>query len=419
MLLKRFFAAALWLMLIGSSSIFSEAPVTISLCAAGDVIMHLPVTDSGLDRKSGAYDFRPVFAEIKPLLSEADFSVCVLETPLAVATGGGSQKYTGYPRFNSPAAIADALVWAGIDLAFSAHNHALDQGVTGLLTTLRYYDQIGLLHTGSLCTPDQKRYRMVEVKGVKLAFFSYTESTNGISPPPESKWVINVLDFQKIAADIREAKEKGADCIIMALHAGTEYQREPSPEQRRIAGKLIESGVDIILGSHVHVIQPVELREYIDPVSGKARNCFIAYSLGNLLSNQRWRYSDCGLMVNLKLMKTPDEPGIRIVEITRFPLWVNCYIEKNRRHYRIKPVTGLEEPGPDPNLNEKARQRMREVWVETEALLNNWGNKSGFLKKSSPLPARDKRKDENIRRDLPDGIRLRKHAFSLLKDKGI
>ena len=377
---KRFYAATLWLMLIGSSGIFSEAPddaslsgdtppVTISLTAVGDVIMHLPVTVSGLNLKDGSYDFRSIFSELQPVLSEADFAVCVVETPLA----GAPQKYTGYPRFNSPSTIADALMWAGIDLVFSAHNHSLDRGVTGLKTTLAYYDQIGLPHTGSSQTPEQKRYRLMDVKGIKLAFMAYTESTNGIIPPSEEKWAINVLDFPQIAADIREAKEAGADCIILALHAGTEYQREPSPEQLRIVDQLIESGVDIILGSHVHVIQPIEFREYIDPGSEKGRSCFIAYSLGNLLSNQRWRYSDCGLLVNLKLRKAPEEPGIQIVEMNRYPLWVNSYLEKNRRFYRVKPVTGPEEPGTDPYLNAKGRQRIREVWEETEALLNNWG----------------------------------------------
>jgi poly-gamma-glutamate capsule biosynthesis protein CapA/YwtB (metallophosphatase superfamily) len=341
----------------------------VTLTAVGDVVMHLPVVYSAYNPGDGSFDFRPVFQEIKDSLSSADLAVGVLETQLA----GLGSKYTGYPRFNSPASIADAMQWAGIELVFTAHNHSLDQGAGGLLKTLGYLDQIRLLHTGCRSDSGSKRYQLVDLKGIKLAFLSYTTTTNGIPLPSGREWMVNFLDFQKIKADITEAKLAGANGIVMALHTGTEYAREPSPEQQMICDRLIELGVDIILGSHVHVIEPLEPRLVPDSgLPGKNRTCFIVYSLGNLLSNQRWRYSDCGLMVTFKLRKGAGEPGIRIVEVRHAPLWVRVVQEPGRASYRIKKLAGPEYDGHEPGIEAADRSRMREVWDDTEELFGKW-----------------------------------------------
>ena len=294
-----------------------------------------------------------------------------MEAPLA----GSESKYTGYPAFNSPSAIADAVQWAGIDLVFTAHNHCLDRGVTGIQKTLAYLDKIGLPSVGCNHNQEGKRYRIFQVKGFKLAFLAYTTTTNGIALPAGKDWLVNVYDTRKIAADISDAKQNGADAIIFVLHTGIEYQRLPSAEQQKLIDQLISMGVDIVLGSHVHVIQPVELRNRVDSATGKTRTCFIAYSVGNFLSNQRWRYSDCGLMVTLQLEKIPGQAGITIDSYQYTPLWVNRFSKAGKLNYRIKAI---EDPNAvsDPDVDADGRWRIKQVWQETKELIDKWNKKN-------------------------------------------
>ena len=303
---------------------------SITLNAVGDIIMHLPIVNSAR-KPDGSYDFRPIFKNIRPYLSQADISVAVLETQLEAP----GQMYSGYPCFNSPGAIADAILWSGIDLVFLAHNHSLDQGITGINQTLAYLDGIGLAYTGCNSTPTGKRYRIIEKNQIKLAFFSYTTTTNGIPLPKGREWAVNMLDYKQIAKDVAVVKRAGVDGIVFGLHTGIEYFREPTPAQLEIARRLLALGVDVILGSHVHVVQPIEMPSGEPLVPGKQRTHFVAYSLGNFLSNQRWRYSDCGLLVSLQLVKEPTWPGIRIVAASYLPLWVYRYREGKDLSYEI------------------------------------------------------------------------------------
>ena len=340
---------------------------TVSLTAVGDLVMHLPIINSCFQANDNTYDFRPVFSEIKPELERADFTVAVLEAPLA----GPESTYTGYPSFNCPGAIAEALQWSGVDLVFLANNHCLDRGVAGLQKTMAYLDQIGLAHTGCNAAPAQKRYRMAEIRGVKLAFLSYTTSTNGIRLPAGKEWMVNMFDYARIAADIADARKNGADGIVFALHTGIEYQRYPSKEQQEMVQHLLALGVDVILGSHVHVIQPLELRTIFIPATQTTKNCFIAYSLGNFLSNQRWRYSDCGLIVHLNAEKPSPKTAITITNENHRPIWVNRFTKEGKLHYRIKLVNQNEQTA-DADLDAEDRARMAQVWEETAALMDEW-----------------------------------------------
>ena len=348
----------------------NDQPPTITLTAVGDIVMHQSVIQSGYDPVRRTYDFRPIFAAIRPLLTQADLSVAVLESPLS----GPERRYSGYPGFNSPYAIADAVQWAGVKLVFTAHNHALDQGGQGVLKTLAYYDRIGLRHTGSSSAPGQPRFQLIDCRGIRLAFLACTASTNGIPTPAGRDWLVDRLDLPRIAGDIAAAKKAGADAIVLALHSGVEYRRFPDRAKRQLFGRLLAMGVDILLGSHVHVIEPLEWQEIVAP-DGRRRTCFIAYSLGNLLSNQRWRYSDCGLAVTLRLRKDPRySHRIQILQVSRAPLWVRRTLRDGRYQYLIQkldgPKTAMATAVPALSLNERAR--LREVWYDTEELLNGW-----------------------------------------------
>lgn len=339
---------------------------SLTLNAVGDLVMHLPIVNS-CRKSDGSYDFRPIFTNVRPYLQQADLAVAVLETQLDAP----GQKYSGYPCFNTPGAIADAMLWSGFDLVFLAHNHSLDQGITGLNQSLAYLRRVGLPATGCRTDPAEKRYRIIEKNRIKLAFFSYTTTTNGIPLPKGKEWAVNLLDYKQISGDIAEARREGADGIVLALHTGIEYQREPSPEQLEIINKLMSLGVDIILGSHVHVIQPLEVVVY-DRFDPGRSDYFIAYSLGNFLSNQRWRYSDCGLMVSITLVKELSRPGIRIAAASYLPLWVFRYPESQKQCYQIIMLDQGGAYRARFSGQPEVLKQLDEVKQDTDQLISEW-----------------------------------------------
>jgi len=348
------------------------SPPSITLTAVGDLVMHMPVVNSAFSVPEQNYDFRPIFQEIKPLLQTADLTVGVLETILTT----DYQRLSGYPRFHTPAPLADALRWAGFDLVFTAHNHSLDQGVSGITRTLSLLDAAGLPATGTRRTVKEKPYYLTEINGLKLAFLSYTTLTNGLSPPPNQKWVINTFNYYKIAWEILQLKTAGVDGIIMALHTGEEYQRYPSPADQRLCQRLFALGVDVILGSHVHVIRPLERVVIKDPFINHLKTGLLVYSLGNFLSNQRWRHSDCGLMVTLRLQKKLFQPGIETQLLSCIPLWV----AKDHNGYRILKTPPPKKLESTP-FSAALRQKFHEVWTDTESILLGW---PGGLKQMQP-----------------------------------
>ena len=339
------------------------SPPSLTLTAVGDLVMHMPVVNSAFSKAEQDYNFRPIFQEIRPYLQAADLTVGVLETVLTT----DYRRLSGYPRFNTPAPLADALRWAGFDLIFTAHNHSLDQGVNGIDSTLAALKAAGLAATGTRQTINEKPYYLTEINGLKLAFFSYTTLTNGLAPPPDQKWVLNTFNDHKIAWEILQLRKAGVDGIIMALHSGEEYQRYPSPADQKLYRRLFALGVDLILGSHVHVIRPLERVVLNDPFSNRLKTGLLAYSLGNFLSNQRWRYSDCGLMLTLRLQKKLFGPGLEIELLACVPLWV----AKDRTGYRILMVP---PPAQIENTSIPAayRQKYHEVWADTESILVGW-----------------------------------------------
>lgn len=357
---------------ISKVQLISEAeagPHSLTLNAVGDIVMHLPIVNSAR-KPDGSYDFRPIFKSVRPYLNQADLSVAVLETQLEAP----GQTYSGYPCFNSPGAIADAILWSGIDLVFLAHNHSLDQGIAGINQTLAYLDRIGLAYTGCNASPTEQRYRVIEKNQIKLAFFSYTTTTNGIPLPKGKEWAVNMLDYQQIEKDIAAAKRAGVDGIVFGLHAGIEYSREPSPEQLLIVKKLLALGVDIVLGSHVHVVQPIEILAGGPFVPGDQRTNFVAYSLGNFLSNQRWRYSDCGILVSLKLVKKPTCPGIRIVGASYLPLWVYRYQDGKQLRYEIIPLDQGGAYRARFQGQPEILDRLDQVKNDTDDLISGWSH---------------------------------------------
>ncbi|MEW5761711.1 MAG: CapA family protein [Bacillota bacterium] len=341
----------------------TEHPAVITLAAVGDLLMHMPVVNAARDGQSGTYDFSAIFAPVRPYISFPDFAIANLETRLA----GAARGYCGYPLFNTPAQLAYDLRKAGVDLVATANNHSLDMGWDGIVQTLDNLDAAGVAHVGTYRNATEKATPFIaDVHGVRVAILNYTASTNGLPVPPGKDFAVNILDPQVVVAEARAARRMDADLVVAILHFGNEYQRWPTQEQRQLARELCAGGVDVIIGSHPHVVQPIERLTVMR--NGKTYGCVVAYSLGNFISNQRWRYSDSGIVLYLRIEK--DHHGTRIRSVEYLPVWVQKKAVAGRWIYRVLPVTP-DIPAAATSLTDPERQRMAEVWEELTTHLNN------------------------------------------------
>lgn len=319
--------------------------------------MHVPIGAGDYDPDTGRYDFGRVFAPIAPCLSEADYTVANLETRLA----GASPGYHGYPRFNSPDELAPALRAAGIDALGTANNHSLDMGWDGVVRTLDVLDGSGLRHAGTARnTAERDAPCLVDVRGVRIALLNYTDYLNGIPLPSGRPYAVNVLSVAAVAAEARRARAEGAELVVAFLHWGTEYQRMPSHAQTTLAPALIDAGVDLIVGHHPHVVQPIAR------VRGSSgREGFVAYSLGNFVSGQRSRYRDSGLLLYADVLE--DGSGARVTGLRYLPVYVQRAWAAGRIRYRVLPVHPDIPAAGDLGLSSGDRGRMQQVWGELTA----------------------------------------------------
>ncbi len=340
-------------------------PQRVTIAAAGDFLMHMPVVQSA-KLPDGSYDFKPIFYEVKDLLSSPDLTIVNLETRLA----GKEFGFSGYPAFNTPAALAYDMKDLGVDVVLTANNHSLDRGWPGIVNTLNNLEAAGLSPVGTYRSAEEAcKVFMTEVKNIKIGILNYTESTNGIPLPKGKEFAVDLINGQKMYDDIEKLKARGAEVIIACLHFGTEYRRYPNEFQTKLVEDLFKRGVDIVLGNHVHVIQPMDLRK--TSTEDGEKQCFVAYSLGNFISNQSWRYSNCGLITNVELEKNGDRVTIKKVDYV--PVWVDTYIKNGQKKYRVLPVQKAMEDyraNTDPLLTKEDFIKLQEVWQDTTALIS-------------------------------------------------
>ncbi len=307
-----------------------------SLVASGDVLPHTSLVEraraygargghgghGGRGAHGGrAYDFRPMLGAIEPIISAADLAVCHIETPLS-PTG---RHLSGYSRFNGPPQIAAALHATGYDACSTASNHSLDQGAKGVSGTLHVLDGAGLRHAGIARNPQEARATMLTVKGLRVAMLSYAYGFNGRKVPAGQPWRANQINPARVLADARAARKAGSRFTVVFLHWGREYRTAPTPDQLRIARRLLaDPSVDLILGHHAHVVQPARR------INGK----WVAFGMGNLLSAQS---SACcpantqdGVIVSVKVVRRADRYVVG--DLRYVPTWVQ------HPGYRVLPV---------------------------------------------------------------------------------
>ncbi len=335
-----------------------DSVITITLAATGDLMCH-SVQYNYAGNGSGGFDFNPFFEEIKEILSAADFTFGNLET----VTAGKEKGFSGYPLFNTPDEYLDALKSAGFDLLNTSNNHSLDRGEAGLRRTIEQLINRNVNYNGTyLSQADRDSLRIFDIKGIKAAFLAYTYGTNGNPIPDNVPYLINVIDTLKIKNDVKIAHIKGCDVVLIYFHFGEEYNRIPDSYQRRIVQSAKAAGADIIIGSHPHVIQPLE---FFTDTAVVIDTGIIAYSLGNFFSNQRWRYSDAGVILFITLSKNINSGKIKLVKTEFLPTWVY----KASGIYRILPA---ENYNAYDFLNKNESSKMQQAFDDTREILTKY-----------------------------------------------
>ena len=268
----------------------------LKLVFAGDIMGHDTQINSARNEVTGEYNYDTCFSLLKPYLESADMVIGNLEVTLA------GPEYKGYPQFSSPDELADAAKNAGFDILINANNHCLDRGSKGLERTIEVLNAKGIIHTGTF-TDEEEREKtyplIVEKNGIRLAILNYTYGTNGLKVREPN--IVNYIDTSVIRQDIQRARLAEPDFVFVTIHWGIEYQRDENSGQDDLAAYLLANGADAVIGSHPHVVQP--MKEYGDSSLNDSKKNLVVYSLGNFISNQRNRYTDGGIMVELDLEK--------------------------------------------------------------------------------------------------------------------
>ncbi len=271
----------------------------------GDILVHTPVWQRALQDGHGNYDFFPMLREISPYIKRADLAICHVETPMS------PRPPQSYPIFNTPTQLARAIKKAGWRICDTASNHSVDMGQYGIDQTGKALSRAGVLHTGSFASPAaQHRTLMVTVKGVKVAFLAYTEMTNGIPLP--HPWSVNMASVARVRHDVKVARRRGAQVVIVNFHWGDEFVAQPSSFQRALAGALTrDPDITAIVGQHVHIVQPIER------VHGK----LVVFGEGQILSNESSAccpvQTEDGMLVFLHITVRGDRS--RVTRVTYLP----------------------------------------------------------------------------------------------------
>lgn len=305
----------------------------LKLFMVGDALIHSSVYEDARVG-NGSYDFKPMLEHIKPISSKYDLAYYNQETIL----GGADLGYSNYPRFNSPTEVGDAFIDAGFNLVSLANNHTMDKGERGVLHSVNYWNsKKDVVTSGQWSSLEERdKIRIYEKNNIKYAFFSYTTWTNGLNTPYGKDYLNNVYTDDKASWDISRVRDD-VDVVIVAMHWGNEYSFNVSESQTHIANHLSSLGVDLIIGAHPHVVQPVE---YIN--NGKT---LVIYSLGNVISDQVGIERLTGLMMEVTINKHVDVDDSSVTKVIN-PKAELIYTKSYRsydRQFKVYPYPMLND----------------------------------------------------------------------------
>jgi poly-gamma-glutamate synthesis protein (capsule biosynthesis protein) len=330
----------------------------------GDIMQHgMQLRASTQD--DGTTSWRGVFDPVAPVLSAADLALGNLETPVDT-----DQDFAGYPLFNAPESLLDALVDAGFDGLQTANNHSLDRDRAGALATLEAVRERGMATVGTFASADERDrpWATFALPGpVEVAFLAYSYGTNGRPLPDGEPWLVNLLDAGQMQDDIARARA-AADVVIVGIHWGREYQHAPEPWQRDLAWSLVDAGADIVMGSHPHVLQPAEVGSVMRAEG--PRDALVLYSLGNFVSNQRTPNRDVGVIARATIATCVETGAHHVVDVRFTPTWVDTRLSDGTLAYRVLPLPPEDAACPvGLDLSEADCRRMATARAHTATLL--------------------------------------------------
>jgi len=312
-----------------AGSIKGQDTTKLSLIFAGDIMQHDAQIAEGYNPVTKTYDYTSCFSDIKPLLESADLAIGNLELNLA------GPPYKGYPQFSSPDALATAVKYAGFDVLVNSNNHSVDRGRKGVERTIKILDSMQLVHTGTFrdtVVRSQTYPLLIEKKGFRLSLLNYTYGTNGIPIPKPV--VVNLIDTVQMKKDFIKAKYQNTDAIIVFLHWGIENQNLHNKAQTELAEFCFRQGAKLVIGSHPHVLQPMEWR--------KEKDQLVVYSLGNFVSNMLNRYQYGGAAVLVDLEKVTGKDAVSKTAIKNASYELEWVYRDGKGKYHILPLLDFE-----------------------------------------------------------------------------
>ena len=365
---------------------------SIEIVAAGDFLIHKEILDTQYNAETDSYDFKNTVQYVKNYLSDANLTIANLEGTLSGIENYG---YSGYPSFNAPDDLADAMKWIGVDVVNNMNNHSLDRDVRGFNRTRSVLVDKGFDVIGTRADTTKDRYIIKEVEGIKIGIVSYSYSMtaeggarglNGAVIPQELYPLMNTFREDTLDSDLQEMKEqiadmrnKGAEVVVFYMHWGDEYELEPNATQLKMAKFLANEKVDIIFGTHPHSLQPIDIIKSEDGNSETA----VIYSMGNFLSSQRTEriqnpYTEDGVIVSVKLSKNLDTNEIKLDYPTYIPTWVNWYEKDGKLFYEVVPATISDAD----YLTEEGKIRVVESFNRTKGIIEQYSDKIKLYKEN-------------------------------------
>ena len=342
--------------------------ISFTLSAIGDIMCHNTQYNDAYNDDTDTYDFSYVFENISLYTKTADICIGNLETTFA----GSDVGYSSYPTFNTPDELAYELKDIGVDVLSTAGNHALDKGFDGLSRTIDVLNDADISHLGTYKSKEEQDKTLIKyVKGLKIAFVNYTYGTNGIPVPSDKQFCVNLIDENLMKEQIDRAKQEEPDIIIACMHWGTEYKTTQSSTQEDLADFLFKNGVDIILGTHPHVLEPMEKRT-VTLDDGTTKDGFVIYSLGNFIADQNAEYTRDSIILNLDITKHSDG-NVTIDNYDYVPIYMYKDTSKKKQKMKLLDINKTiynYENYIDSSISEKLYNTLKDELSKIQNILD-------------------------------------------------
>ena len=336
----------------------------INIVSTGDILCETGILEDAYNEETGAYEFSQMFTDVKQYIENADLTVSSLETNFVEG-----EKYSGRLQYNAPLTLLETMKDLGIDIINTANNHSLDYGFKSIESTINKIQEAGLENVGTYKNEeDSTKILIKEVKGIKIAFLAYTY---GITSNPknlqEAPYSLNLIQKEKMAADIKKSKDQGADFTFVLMHWGDVESSVQNNEQKELADFLFQNGADFIFGTHPASIQPMEVRE-----NSQGKNIFIAYSTGNLISSREYENSNIEMILNIEITKDAETGETRLSKVTYTPVYLLDRGKNAEDRYKLLDVkTEIEnyENRSQKNISQEEYEKCLQALIDIDKLI--------------------------------------------------